>query len=134
MFGDLDADSADSTHRGSAPPAGRARHSKATTAPPAAPTPTPARSPGAVSGTPDHPHKDTVTIALEDASGEVIERDASATVAIRDVLPAISVTKVAAPDYVQDSGPVTYTAVVTNTSVADTLTIDQLSTRSTATC
>ena len=42
------------------------------------------------------------------------------------MLPAISVIKSAEPDYVQDSGPVTYTAVVTNTSVADTLTIDQL--------
>ena len=82
---------------------------------------------GVVSGTPDDPHKDTVTIRLEDASGESIDRTASATVAIRDVLPAISVTKLADPEYVQDSGTVTYTAVVTNTSVADTLMIDTLS-------
>ena len=125
-FGDLDADSADSTHswissacrsgatlKGYDGAAGGADTYTCTFT-------------GAVAGTPDHPHKDTVTIALEDASGEVIERDASATVAIRDVLPAISVIKSAEPDYVQDSGPVTYTAVVTNTSVADTLTIDQL--------
>ena len=40
--------------------------------------------------------------------------------------PAISVTKTANPTVVQDSGLVTFTAVVTNTSSVDPLTIDTL--------
>jgi uncharacterized repeat protein (TIGR01451 family) len=49
-----------------------------------------------------------------------------AIIALTDVKPAISVTKTASPTVVQDSGLVTFTAVVTNTSSVDPLTIDTL--------
>ena len=49
-----------------------------------------------------------------------------AIIALTDVKPAISVTKTANPTVVQDSGLVTFTAVVTNTSSVDPLTIDTL--------
>jgi uncharacterized repeat protein (TIGR01451 family) len=49
-----------------------------------------------------------------------------AIIALTDVKPTISVTKTANPTVVQDSGLVTFTAVVTNTSSVDPLTIDTL--------
>jgi hypothetical protein len=81
---------------------------------------------GNVTGSPDKPHVDTVTIRLTDASGETVEKEDSAVVEIRDLHPSIDVTKSASPTYVQDSGNVTYTAVVTNTSLVDSLVIDKL--------
>jgi hypothetical protein len=81
---------------------------------------------GNVTGTPDSPHVDTVTVKLTDASGETVEKSDTAVVEIRDLHPSIDVTKSADPSFVQDSGNVTYTAVVTNTSLVDSLVVDRL--------
>ena len=54
-------------------------------------------------------------------------RSNDAIIELTDVLPAISVTKQASPNAVKDSGLVTFTAVVTNTSSKDALSIDTLS-------
>ena len=81
---------------------------------------------GRVVGSPADPHTDTVTVTLEDATGDRVDRSDDATVSFRDVPPAIDVQKIAEPTYVQDRGPATYTVVVTNTSKVDPLRVDQL--------
>jgi uncharacterized repeat protein (TIGR01451 family) len=82
---------------------------------------------GNVTASPQQAHEDTVTAQITDASGETLERDATATVTGLDVLPSITVHKTADPSLLEGPGEVTYTAVITNTSVADTVRIDQLS-------
>ena len=81
---------------------------------------------GSVTGAAGTTHEDTVTATITDASGEKASEKATATVEIVDVQPSIAVTKTATPSVVQDSGLVTFTAVVTNTSPVDALLVDQL--------
>ena len=83
---------------------------------------------GSVTGAAGTTHEDTVTATITDASGEKASEKATATVEIVDcfVQPSIAVTKTATPSVVQDSGLVTFTAVVTNTSPVDALVVDQL--------
>jgi uncharacterized repeat protein (TIGR01451 family) len=81
---------------------------------------------GNVTATPAKAHEDTVTVTITDKSGEKATDDSTATVNGRDVLPSIKVTKSADPGVLEGGGPVTYTAVIENTSAADALTIDQL--------
>ena len=81
---------------------------------------------GDVTGAGGSSHKDTVEAVITDSTGDTATQTATATVGILDVSPAISVTKSATPAIVQDSGVVTFTAVVTNTSQADPLEIDRL--------
>ncbi len=57
---------------------------------------------------------------------ETASEEATAKVEIVDVRPSIAVTKTATPSVVQNSGQVTFTAVVTNTSPVDALLVDQL--------
>ncbi len=82
---------------------------------------------GNVTGAGGSAHKDTVEAGITDATGDTATATATATVDIVDVSPAISITKTASPAIVQDSGVVTFTAVVTNTSPADSLNVDRLS-------
>jgi hypothetical protein len=81
---------------------------------------------GRVAGTPSKPHTDTATVTLEDATGDTTRSSDDATVAFTDVPPAIDVVKRGEPTYVQDTGPVVYTVVVTNTSKVDDLHVDRL--------
>ena len=81
---------------------------------------------GNVTGAAGTTHTDTVTATITDASGEKASEEATAKVEIVDVAPSIAVTKTATPSVVQDSGLVTFTAVVTNTSPVDALLVDQL--------
>ena len=71
---------------------------------------------------------DHVDVSWKDQEGTTQGPTSSndAIIALTDVKPAISVTKTANPTVVQDSGLVTFTAVVTNTSSVDPLTIDTL--------
>ena len=57
---------------------------------------------------------------------QTASEEATAKVEIVDVRPSIAVTKTATPSVVQNSGQVTFTAVVTNTSPVDALLVDQL--------
>ena len=80
-----------------------------------------------MTGTPRRPHTDTATVTLEDATGDTIDQLGSTPRStFSDVQPAIDVTKTADPTYVQDSGPVDYTIVITNTSEVDRAAVDQL--------
>ena len=79
-----------------------------------------------VTGAAGTTHKDTVKATITDESGETKSEEATATVEIVDVRPAITVTKTATPSVVQNSGLITFTAVVTNTSPVDALMVDQL--------
>ncbi len=81
---------------------------------------------GRVTGSPGRPHSDTATVTLADATGETVDSSDDATVGFVDLLPAIDVQKSVDPTYVQDSGPVQYTIVITNTSKVDPLRVDQL--------
>ena len=81
---------------------------------------------GNVTGAAGTTHRDTVTATITDASGETASEKATAKVEIVDVRPSIAVTKTATPSVVQNSGLVTFTAVVTNTSPVDALLVDQL--------
>ena len=81
---------------------------------------------GRVVGSPQKPHTDTATVTLEDATGDTTDRSDDATVGFLDVPPSIEVAKIADPTYVQDSGPVDYTVVVTNTSKVDHVQVDRL--------
>ena len=81
---------------------------------------------GNVTGAAGTTHKDTVTATITDESGETKSEEATATVEIVDVRPSITVTKTATPSVVQNSGLITFTAVVTNTSPVDALMVDQL--------
>ena len=71
-------------------------------------------------------HRNTVTATITDAAGGTKTADAEAVVNIIDIQPSIQVTKTADPLRIQDSGLVTYTAVVTNTSTVDPLNVDRL--------
>ena len=79
-----------------------------------------------VTGAAGTTHTDTVEATITDASGETASEEATAKVEIVDVRPSIAVTKTATPTVVQNSGLVTFTAVVTNTSPVDALRVDQL--------
>ena len=81
---------------------------------------------GRVVGTPQKPHTDTATVTLEDATGDTTTSSDDATVGFLDVPPSIEVVKSVDPTYVQDSGPVDYTVVVTNTSKVDDVEVDRL--------
>jgi hypothetical protein len=73
---------------------------------------------GAVSGDAITTHIDTVTGKASDDEGNEATETGSATVTITDVLPTITVTKTADPTSVPETGGnVTFTFVVTNTSV-----------------
>ncbi len=65
-------------------------------------------------------------MTLADATGESVDSSDDATVGFVDLLPAIDVQKSVDPTSVQDSGPVHYTIVITNTSKVDPLRVDQL--------
>ena len=79
-----------------------------------------------VTGAAGTTHRDTVTATITDASGQTASEEATAKVEIVDVRPSISVTKTTTPSVVQNSGLVTFTAVITNTSPVDALLVDQL--------
>ena len=81
---------------------------------------------GDVTGAAGTTHRDTVTATITDASGQTASEEATAKVEIVDVRPSITVTKTATPSVVQNSGQVTFTAVITNTSPVDALLVDQL--------
>lgn len=77
---------------------------------------------GNAGDTPD----DTVTASVLDEEGNTITGNATATVTVRDVLPSITVSKVATPTTVPEpGGRVTFGVVVTNTSV-ESVTLDSL--------
>ena len=81
---------------------------------------------GKVTGAAGTTHRDTVTATITDATGQTASEEATAKVEIVDVRPSITVTKTATPSVVQNSGEVTFTTVVTNTSPVDALMVDQL--------
>jgi hypothetical protein len=70
-----------------------------------------------VSGAAGTAHVDIVTGTAHDDDENIVTDDGTATVAIVDVLPAITVDKAAAPLTVAENGTVTFTVAVTNTSV-----------------
>ena len=70
-----------------------------------------------VSGAAGSAHVDVVTGTATDDDGNTTTDDDDANVGITDVLPTITVDKAAAPLTVAENGTVTFTVVVTNTSV-----------------
>lgn len=70
-----------------------------------------------VSGAAGSAHVNTVTGAATDDDGNTVTDAGSATVGITDVLPTITVDKVASAATVAENGTVTFTVAVTNTSV-----------------
>jgi uncharacterized repeat protein (TIGR01451 family) len=83
---------------------------------------------GAVSGNAGDLKTDTVTASGTDARDNPVSDTASATVTILDAMPSISLDKTASPTSVPEpGGSVTFTVVVTNTSVStDPVTITSL--------
>ena len=70
---------------------------------------------------------DTVTVSGVDDDQDPVSDSADESVAITDLAPSLSVTKTANLASVPEpGGPVTYTVDITNTSVADTVTIDSI--------
>ncbi len=69
---------------------------------------------------------DTITASVSDDDGNNAQGQASATVTINDVLPAVTVSKSASPDNVDEpGGNVTFNAQVQNTG-AETITLNTL--------
>jgi len=77
-----------------------------------------------LSGSPSTEHHDTFTAEVTDTDGNPASANDDATVSFNDVLPAITVNKVADPTHLPESGgSVTFTYTVTNSGpVAVTLT------------
>ncbi len=69
---------------------------------------------------------DLATVTGTDESGREISASDPAQVTITDIESDITVTKVANPTAVKDSGPVTFTVVVRNNSTVDTVFINEL--------
>ena len=81
---------------------------------------------GDVRGDAGSSHRDVFTAELTDPLGDTVERSAPAVVNVRATVPGIDVDKTAAPTLLLGSGLVTYSVVVTNTSNAGPLDVDQL--------
>ncbi|HEY3210032.1 MAG TPA: hypothetical protein VGL18_09625, partial [Actinomycetota bacterium] len=76
---------------------------------------------GTVSGNAGSSHTDKVTATVRDDENTPASNSAQATVTVRDVAPAVQVSKTAFPSSLAEpGGPVTFTVKVTNASVAST--------------
>jgi hypothetical protein len=81
---------------------------------------------GEVRGAAGDVHRDVFTAELTHPLGETVERNAPAMVNVVATVPGIDVDKTATPTLLLGSGTVTFSLVVTNTSVAGALDLDQL--------